>query len=66
MSDALQHFFSHWDDGLAYAALLWIAQAFIGTMPQPQPMERWYGWAYGFLQAIAANLDRIKPKEPPK
>ena len=40
-------------------ASLWIYSALVTTMPQPLPNERWYGWIFNFLQAIAANLDKI-------
>ncbi len=38
----------------------WVFSTAIRTMPQPQPLERWYGWAHSFLQLVAANHDKRK------
>jgi hypothetical protein len=43
----------------------WFLSAFVNTMPEPLPMERWYGWFYRFMQFVTANKPGLifKPKE---
>lgn len=43
----------------------WIFATAVRTMPRPEPLERWYGWLYGFAQAVAANHD-LREKEKAK
>lgn len=42
---------------------LWIFSALTTTMPVPLTTERWYGFLYNFLHAIAANLDKVGNKQ---
>jgi hypothetical protein len=51
------------DNPYTLIALYWIYSSLVTTMPSPLPTERWYSWLYNFLQAIAANLDRIGMKQ---
>lgn len=43
----------------------WLLSAGVATMPEPLPMERWYGWLYRFLQFLTANKPGMifHPKE---
>lgn len=44
----------------------WVFSSLIGTMPPPQPGERWYGWLYSFLQRVGANHSLLaqSPEKP--
>ena len=45
---------------------MWAFAALVSTMP-PLPDNAGYGlrWAYGFLHAMAANLDKLKDAVKP-
>lgn len=43
------------ESALAGSTAWWIFSSAIATMPQPQPMERWYSWLFQFLQRVGAN-----------
>lgn len=43
-------------DWLVSVAAFYAYSAAVQTMPRPRPDERWYGWIYGFLQIIGANI----------
>jgi len=40
----------------------WIFSTAIATMPTPDPMDRWYGWLYNFLQRLGANHTLVVTK----
>jgi hypothetical protein len=48
----------------AGAAAWWIFSSLVQTMPPPEPMERWYGWFYNFLQRAGANHFNVDPAKP--
>jgi hypothetical protein len=45
---------------LASNTAWWAFSTLARSMPAPEENERWYGWLYRFLQAIAANHDLRK------
>jgi len=50
-------------EAFQYVGGWWLFSAAISTMPKPEPLERWYGWLYGFLQLAAANFDKMRGKK---
>jgi hypothetical protein len=50
----------------AFGAILWwLFSSAVATMPTPQPMERWYGWFYNFLQRVGANHSLVVSMSKP-
>jgi hypothetical protein len=47
-------------------AALWGLSAAVSSMPEPdQTSGKFYRWAFGFLHAIAGNLDKVSTSIKP-
>lgn len=45
---------------------MWLFAALVSTMPQlPPNAGYWARWGYGFVQALAANIDKLKNAAQP-
>ncbi len=62
----------HWNELAGSFAAFWIYGTVVQALPTPRQDERWYGWLYTVLNAIAANWATLKagkmppPQDPPK
>ncbi len=43
-------------DWILSVVVFYVYSALVQTMPKPRPEERWYGWFYGFMQVLGANI----------
>ncbi len=50
-------------DWVVSVLVFYVYSAAVQTMPKPRPDERWYNWAYSFLQVLGANLKDVFGKE---
>ena len=48
--------------GVAYA----VFTAAIQTLPEPLPMERWYGFFYAFVHVLGLNLSHLGLTKAPE
>ena len=40
--------------------VLAVYNALLQALPEPMPMERWYGFAYRFLNLLGVNISKLR------